>query len=293
MNFAILRTEKLKTFGNIAASASHTFRERETLNANPELTPLNLHNGATSSEEILTKVKKLLPKKMRSNGVLCIEYLITASPDFFGNGKQNLDYFENAREWLVKKHGEQNIIYSGIQLDEKTPHMVAYVLPIDEKGKLNARQFLGGRQKLSAMQTSFSEEVGEKFGLDRGIKGSTAKHERVKKFYGNLEKNIAVTAENTKNERLKSYNLERHFSKLSNEKEAEINNNAKNKMDAFDKKMALFNQELAYLMKENNRFVVLHGLENLQEKARNLEQNVEAEKEKWQSNISSNFDSEM
>ena len=125
--YAILRTAKLKTFGNIAASASHNFRERETLNADPERTHLNIHHGAVSSDEVTAKVKNLLPEKVRSNAVLCIEYLITASPEFFENGAQNLDYFERARDWLVNKHGEKNIVYSGIQLDEKTPHMVGWI----------------------------------------------------------------------------------------------------------------------------------------------------------------------
>ena len=172
MAYAILRTAKLKTFGNIAASASHNFRERETLNADPERTHLNIHHGAVSSEEVTAKVKSLLPEKFRSDAVLCIEYLITASPEFFENGAQNLDYFERARDWLEKKHGEKNIVYSGIQLDEKTPHMVAYVVPIDEKGKLNAKHFLGGREKLRNMQTDFAKNVGEYFGLERGIEGS-------------------------------------------------------------------------------------------------------------------------
>ena len=72
MAYAILRTAKLKTFGNIAASASHNFRERETLNADPERTHLNIHHGAVSSEEVTAKVKSLLPEKFRSDAVLCI-----------------------------------------------------------------------------------------------------------------------------------------------------------------------------------------------------------------------------
>ena len=185
--YAILRTAKLKTFGNIAASASHNFRERETLNADPERTHLNIHNGANSSDEVTAKVKSLLPEKFRSDAVLCIEYLITASPEFFENGEQNLDYFERARDWLVNKHGEKNIVYSGIQLDEKTPHMVAYVVPIDAKGKLNAKHFLGGREILRNMQTDFAKEVGQKFGLERGIEGSKMEHENIQAHYTKLK----------------------------------------------------------------------------------------------------------
>ena len=34
------------------------------------------------------------------------------------------------------------------------------------------------------MQTEFAKEVGSKYDLARGIEGSVAKHERVKRFYG-------------------------------------------------------------------------------------------------------------
>ncbi len=39
MPYAIIRHAKIKTLGNLAASAQHTFRERETPNADPKLTP--------------------------------------------------------------------------------------------------------------------------------------------------------------------------------------------------------------------------------------------------------------
>jgi hypothetical protein len=55
--------------------------------------------------------------------------------------------------------------------------------PIDENGKLNARKFFGGRDKMSALQDDFYNSVGKEFGLDRGIKGSKAKHQTIKSYY--------------------------------------------------------------------------------------------------------------
>ena len=57
-----------------------------------------------------------------------------------------------------------------------------------QKGKLNARNFLGGRDKLRAMQTDFAQKVGADFGLDRGIEGSKLKHERVQRNYALIKK---------------------------------------------------------------------------------------------------------
>lgn len=181
MAFAILRTAKLKTMGNISASLSHNYRTRETLNADPQLTPSNSHNQetATTAREA---IKALIPDKHRSDAVLCVEYLITASPEYFDGGKTGDEYFKKALEWLEEKHGKENVAAVSIHRDEKTPHMVAYVVPLDEKGGLNAKKYLGGRTAMSKMQTDFAKAV-KSLGLERGIEGSVAKHTTIKEYY--------------------------------------------------------------------------------------------------------------
>ena len=63
------------------------------------------------------------------------------------------------------------MISTSIHRDETTPHLVAYVVPIDEiTGNLNAKKFIGGtRNVLSEMQTNFAKTVSD-LGLDRGVK---------------------------------------------------------------------------------------------------------------------------
>lgn len=79
-----------------------------------------------------------------------------------------------------------NVIATTIHRDESTPHMIAYVVPLVE-GKLNAKHFLGGREKLSDMQTDFAKSVGEPLGLVRGLEGSKAEHQTIKKYYTNID----------------------------------------------------------------------------------------------------------
>lgn len=74
----------------------------------------------------------------------------------------------------------------GIHRDESTPHMYAYIVPIDPKGKLNARHFLGECNALSKMQTDFYENVGKDHGLERGIEKSKAKHVDIKSYYARV-----------------------------------------------------------------------------------------------------------
>lgn len=188
MPYAIIRHAKIKTIGNLTASAEHTFRERPTNNADASKTHLNEHDGAISSAEIVERFEQAFPDKLRKNGVLAVEYLMTASPEWWekASAEQQAEFFKRSREFLYERHGKENVLYTGTQLDESTPHMVAYVLPRDEKGKMNAAHFLDGRKKLSECQDTYAEKV-KSLGLERGIEGSTAKHERVKRHYGLLK----------------------------------------------------------------------------------------------------------
>ena len=188
MGYVILRTQKLKSGQAIRRSLTHAFREQDTPNADPERIAQNTHfGGVKSASEALAKVNARLNSqaKIRSNAVLAIEYLVTASPeDMKGKTRAEQDaYFRDAGAWLVRKHGAENVVYAGIHRDEISPHMYAYVVPIDQRGKLNCRAFLGGAKALTEMQTDFAETVGRKHGLERGIEGSRAKHTRVSQYY--------------------------------------------------------------------------------------------------------------
>ena len=185
MNYAILRTAKLKTMGNIGGSLAHSYRTIETPNADPNLTPKNYHSVATP-EAVKQAIKDRLPEKRRSDAVLCIEYLITASPEWEGWGNSLEDeFFKRSAQWLMDKHGEENIAGISIHRDISTPQLVAYVVPIDQKGKLNCKDFLGGRAKLNQMQTDFAKTVAD-LGLKRGKEGSKAKHTSIKEYYHDI-----------------------------------------------------------------------------------------------------------
>ena len=192
MSFAILRTAKLKSFGEIGGSLSHNYRDRPTPNANSQLTQNN-ENSLSSAELVMSAIKDKLPEKRRKDAVLCVEYLITASPDWVSWHKSDEQkYFDDAKKWLENKHGKDNVIATTIHRDESTPHMIAYVVPLVE-GKLNAKHFLGGREKLSKMQTDFADNVGKSVGLVRGLEGSKAEHQTIKQYYANVNTAVKVS----------------------------------------------------------------------------------------------------
>jgi hypothetical protein len=219
----VIRVTKLGTVGNLKASGEHTWRERKTDNADPEKTHLNEDwREVKSSAELVDAVQTRVAQAEQKSDtpVICIEYLITANKDAFKEGGGKVDsseYFADSLKWLEAKHGKENIVAVNIQRDEQAPHMVAYVVPLveveaktrkrsvvvgkDAEGKqirevreykdaptvrLSAAEFLNGRQKLRDLQTDFSKAVGEKHGLERGVKGSKAKHQTIKQFYTHL-----------------------------------------------------------------------------------------------------------
>ena len=187
MSFAIYRTAKLKSFGEIGGSLSHTYRTRPTPNADENKAHLNKHIFETYNQ-CFDALKNAIPEKRRSNAVLCVEHLITASPDWNGWGtKKEEEFFKKSLEFLNKKYGKENVIACSIHRDETTPHLIVYVVPIDEKGGLNAKKWLGGRSKLSQTQTEFANHVKE-LGLERGLENSKARHKTIQKYYSEGKK---------------------------------------------------------------------------------------------------------
>ena len=134
MSFAIYRTAKLKSFGEIGGSLSHTYRTRPTPNADENKQHLNKHIFETYNS-CFEAIKNSIPEKRRKNAVLTIEHLITASPDWSGwNTEKETEFFNKSLEFVKKKYGSENVIAHSIHRDETTPHLIVYVTPIDEKG---------------------------------------------------------------------------------------------------------------------------------------------------------------
>lgn len=189
--YAILRARKHKTIGSLKGRESHTFRTRPTPNADPAKLKLNKilfgrEDYAKSFSEKLAVYEKT--NHVRSDAVLGIEYFIGATHEFFTQGtiqeqKDRLvEWYETQLKFLIEKHGEENVVCVILHLDEKTPHIEAFVLPIDKKARLNCKFYLGGSKRCSELQTEYAA-VNAGFGLKRGVQGSRATHQKVTKHY--------------------------------------------------------------------------------------------------------------
>ncbi|WP_313809882.1 plasmid recombination protein, partial [Escherichia coli] len=82
-NYAIMRCKKLTGMGSVASALQHCYRERETPNADAERTPENHCSVSQSADEAMGKLRELLPEKRRKDAVLAVEYVMTASPEWW------------------------------------------------------------------------------------------------------------------------------------------------------------------------------------------------------------------
>ncbi|WP_045469993.1 plasmid recombination protein, partial [Sporocytophaga myxococcoides] len=183
----VFRIAKLKTWGEIAAAGSHNLRARPTPNAAPGGKFIQV--VALDEPAHLAVQKKIGDQKIRSNAVLAVEAIISASPEYFRPDdpsraghwqKDRLDAWRVAVEpWIAENF--PHAVSVVLHLDEATPHYQILDVALGENGKLNCRGKYGGN--LDEWQTRAAAPVAH-LGIERGIEGSTAKHERVKAYYG-------------------------------------------------------------------------------------------------------------
>ena len=131
----------------------------------------------TYTEYINGRIAELnLPQKPRSDAVLMASFVIGSDKEFFAMlSKEEQEYFfSRCTMFFGKRYGLKNIISAVVHIDETTPHMHLNLIPI-KSGRLCAKE-LFNRNELTKLQTDFYEEVGKRWGLERGKEGSQAKH---------------------------------------------------------------------------------------------------------------------
>ena len=195
MSYAIMRAKKLANMGSVAASMQHCYRERNTHNADQERTPDNQHLVAKSTDEAMGKLRALLPEKRRKDAVLAVEYVMTASPEWFvqATPEQEKAFFQRSLQWLVDKYGADRIVTASIHRDETTPHLSAFVVPLTQDKRLSAKEFIGSRDKMRADQTTYAACVAN-LGLERGIEGSKATHQTIQQHYAAVQRGVTPKA---------------------------------------------------------------------------------------------------
>lgn len=222
INYAIFRSEPIYTLQDLAQIGSHNKREKKAYNSNPnikiELSKNNIDIVPLSEKYIkgfynLTKeYKKEHDERMKteredrkrtfnqmlnkSKNVIADELIFTASHTFFDN-MSNADiknWANTCMEFVYEDLGykKEQILHATVHLDEETPHLHCVVVPLikkfdkrtnTERYTISKKQYIKDKNHLSELQDKYHTRLVNKgYDLERGIKGSDTKHQKVKEF---------------------------------------------------------------------------------------------------------------
>lgn len=222
INYAIFRSEPIYTLQDLAQIGSHNKREKKAYNSNPnikiELSKNNIDIVPLSEKYIkgfynLTKeYKKEHDERMKteredrkrtfnqmlnkSKNVIADELIFTASHTFFNNmSNEDIKNWANTcMEFVYEDLGykKEQILHATVHLDEETPHLHCVVVPLikkfdkrtnTERYTISKKQYIKDKNHLSELQDKYHTRLVNKgYNLERGIKGSDTKHQKVKEF---------------------------------------------------------------------------------------------------------------
>ena len=215
MGYAVLHLEKAK--GADTGMSAHIERTIHPKNADESRTHLNKEltefpDGIHSrSEAISYRINTAgITRKIGKNQVRAIRVLLTGTYEDMkrieDRGQLNSWYQDNM-QWLQETYGKENVVSAVLHMDEHTPHIHATIVPIvtcerrkakkeEENGKRKYRKKKVGtprlcaddvmaRNQLKNYQDSYAQLM-NKYGLQRGIDGSEAKHISTSEYYKSL-----------------------------------------------------------------------------------------------------------
>ena len=215
MGYAVLHLEKAK--GADGAMSTHIERTVHPKNADRMRTHLNRElvqfpEGVKNrTQAIAHRIETAgIRRKVGTNQVKAIRVLLTGSnkdmKQMEADGQLD-EWCNDSLQWLRETYGERNLVSAVLHMDEKTPHIHATIVPIvtgerrkakkeEQNGKKKYRKKstqdvrlcaddVMARHKLKHYQDTYAQAMG-KYGLQRGIDGSLAKHISTMQYYKEL-----------------------------------------------------------------------------------------------------------
>lgn len=169
--FCIMRTEKRKRTDLSGIQKENTRTATEYNNkVSPGMDIFNvvLKESNNWLQDIDNEIKAA-GAKTRSNSVLALDTIYTASPQFFQErtNAENDKFFQDCLKFHESHFG--HIISAVVHYDETTPHLHVISVPLTKDNRLSARDVIGNKSRMSKTQDAFFEQVGRGYGLERGI----------------------------------------------------------------------------------------------------------------------------
>lgn len=218
MGYISIQFNKAKGSADTGAS-DHIERKTIPKNADHTRTCLNRElvdfpDGVTNRTEAINhRIRTAgIKRKITPDQVRAIRIVLSGTHEDMmkvqDEGRLN-EWCADSLQWLHRTFGQENIVSAVLHMDEHTPHIHATVVPIvtGERRKAKKKQQVEGkrtyrkktdavrlcaddvltREKLSAYHDSYAEAMA-KYGLQRGIRGSEARHTTTAQYYRDLKR---------------------------------------------------------------------------------------------------------
>lgn len=218
VGYAVVHMMKIKS-GAVGGIQSHNNREHEP-KTNPDVDMSRSEDNYdlipcdNYKRSIKEKLSNLVEssRAIRKDAVVVCNFIVTSdneTMDALGADRQR-EFFRDSVKWFSDRYGADRVLNATVHMDETTPHLHIGVMPITQDGRLSAKAIFT-KTEMKAIQTEFARDVGEKYGLKRGVEGSERTHLSEARFkeqkalemaneHGAIAQELQIIAEDCKQE---------------------------------------------------------------------------------------------
>lgn len=218
VGYAVVHMMKIKS-GAVGGIQSHNNREHEP-KTNPDVDMSRSEDNYdlipcdNYKRSIKEKLSNLVEssRAVRKDAVVVCNFIVTSdneTMEALGTDRQR-EFFRDSVKWFSDRYGADRVLNATVHMDETTPHLHIGVMPITQDGRLSAKAIFT-KTEMKAIQTEFARDVGEKYGLERGVEGSERTHLSEARFkeqkalemvneHGAIAQELHVLAEDCKQE---------------------------------------------------------------------------------------------
>lgn len=218
VGYAVVHMMKIKS-GAVGGIQSHNNREHEP-KTNPDVDMSRSEDNYdlipcdNYKRSIKEKLSNLVEssRAVRKDAVVVCNFIVTSDNETMDalEADRQREFFQDSVKWFSDRYGADRVLNATVHMDETTPHLHIGVMPITQDGRLSAKAIFT-KTEMKAIQTEFARDVGEKYGLERGVEGSERTHLSEARFkeqkalemaneHGAIAQELQIIAEDCKQE---------------------------------------------------------------------------------------------
>ena len=183
VGYAVVHMMKIKS-GAVGGIQSHNNREHEPkTNPDVDMSRSEDNYDLISCDNYKRSIKEKLSnlvessRAVRKDAVVVCNFIVTSDNETMNalGADRQREFFQDSVKWFSDRYGADRVLNATVHMDEATPHLHIGVMPITQDGRLSAKAIFT-KTEMKAIQTEFARDVGEKYGLERGVEGSERTH---------------------------------------------------------------------------------------------------------------------